>query len=651
AEKVGYQKYHESVDKDGIKKKERAVPHGLLRQLTGRAILFTVKYQEELFSDLINKYNREIEYAKQQGTYDLEIAFLPLDAEVKRRFIFKQGTGGVTAFGRDVIREETIINNLDKPFTVKEINERIVETLAARTNDEYQTRQVTKVDTEYPSVKEKLMARRKESIDQTEAELNQLAEPGSLETEEENKRLAKDRARLEEIIKEKRTGLETYAKELDQIKENLIKYLQYWKVGEVVRVPILGENSVSWGIFLGVRIPDAKNPYTQSNVTFVFAVSDFRKTVVYNLTPEQRANLAHIYAESREIGDVQATEVLQSWNQIIKDSSQKRVKRHILTGNILAASDKIGTINRLVKYNVGRTIQSGILLNASYGKEEQELKALLPINNALELILNLEHDKIFADHQLRVKFRVASYKAFELLVNKKHGYDIYTNERIRSLLLRPANSDELPEFEQVSREMVAYIARDKISALLELLTQLNVQYLGEAQQIETYELDNEEDWQQRTTEDHHVYILTKPFGQGTHPSTGFLEFLSETDEYPYGRVSFNRKLETLERVSYDLIPFFKNPEQPYQQWLETIEKDQAILNEWEKTLEKARTMELSEAYLTLGYFITNHTHENADTRYVFGKYLEEELGEVAYRMLDESPLSKILNQLTIELAA
>ena len=187
--------------------------------------------------------------------------------------------------------------------------------------------------------------------------------------------------------------------------------------------------------------------------------------------------------------------------------------------------------------------------------------------------------------------------------------------------------------------------------LLEKLTQFNIQYLGEARQVEDYELDNQDDWEQRTNDNHSIYILSKPFGQGTHPGTGFLEFLPETDEHPYGRVSFSRRLEPGEKVSYDLVPFFRNPEQPFNEWLQAIEKNETLKSSWEQTKNQAREMELSEAYLTLGYFITNHTHENADTRYVFGKYLEEDLGKIAYQQLDESPLTTLFNQLTIELAA
>ena len=49
--------------------------------------------QDALYDDLLERYDHQIKLEKQQGTYDLETEFLPLDAEVKKRFLFQKGQG------------------------------------------------------------------------------------------------------------------------------------------------------------------------------------------------------------------------------------------------------------------------------------------------------------------------------------------------------------------------------------------------------------------------------------------------------------------------------------------------------------------------------------------------------------------------------
>ena len=129
-EQLGYPTYQKRTDKQGnIFYERNGFKDGAIRQLTGRAGLLKVEDQDALYDDLLERYDHQIKLEKQQGTYDLETEFLPLDAEVKKRFLFQKGQGGQTPFGKDTVRDITIVNNLKRPFTKQDINQRIQEAL------------------------------------------------------------------------------------------------------------------------------------------------------------------------------------------------------------------------------------------------------------------------------------------------------------------------------------------------------------------------------------------------------------------------------------------------------------------------------------------------------------------------------------------
>ena len=93
---------------------------------------------------------------------------------------------------------------------------------------------------------------------------------------------------------------------------------------------------------MGVHIgKGAKNPYTLSNVSLQFAVTDSRKTESYSLQSHQIESISHVYTESKDITEDEKWRVTADWNQLIQKASSKRQKRHILTENIVAAANTL----------------------------------------------------------------------------------------------------------------------------------------------------------------------------------------------------------------------------------------------------------------------------------------------------------------------
>jgi hypothetical protein len=654
-ERMGNPTYHKKT-KDGrttLVRNESNI--GSIKQLTGRAGLLTVEEQEILYKDLLERYEHQIEWEKQRGTYDLEIEFLKLDAEVKKRFLYVKGKRGKTPFGKDTVRDETIVNNLKRPFTKDEVEERIIAKLEGKKANVIRAELINKVTDSYPSIVAELKKGRQETIDKISAELKEVPDSANAETTEENEKIERDRTRLYELLQTKREALNQYEMELEKVKNFILKGIDVWDLGSVVKVPILGTDSHSWGIYLGVKVGKAKNPYTLGNVSLVFATTDSRKLVEYNLTTDQRGEISKIYTESKDLTEKEMLHVQQDWNDLVKEASNKREKRHILTENIVAASDEIGTVNKLIKYNTKEgTIKNGILLYFDFGSESRDKKAMIPISNAADIIRNLSIDELFSDHQLKVKFKKIQENIIQLFIGKKGCFEIHTDEILRSLLMKSAGQgeDELADFVQNAGDMTAPLHLDKLERFLERLDHFGLHYLGEAKELQDWEVENEDDWQQKTKgKGSFRYKLTKTYGQGSNPSSSFLSYEEPSANYPFGTVEYSRKLNDNERYNYSLIPIFANVEEPYLAWKKYIEGS-PLKNDLAVTIEQIKKVPTQEAILTLGYFITNNPHEDGNPEFVFGEYTEEDLGRAAYEDLFGllAPIDELIKQLTIELA-
>lgn len=655
-ERMGWPTYHKETDKNGYTRYVRnESQEGAIKQVTGRAGLLTVEEQDVLYNDLLERYEHQIQWEKQRGTYDLETEFLKLDADIKKKFLYQKGQGGKSPFGKDTVREESVVNNLKRPFTKDEIDELLVAELGGKKPKQVQIELLNSINDAYPKIIEERKEKRLETVQKIQQELEELPEQGSAESEEENEKIERHRARLQELVQEKLTALETYLNELEHIKEQIIKGINYWIPSDVVKVPILGTTYSSWGIFMGISIGKTKNPYTLGNVSLKFAVADARKLVEYNLTPEQRSEISSIYTESQDITEEEISKVNLGWNDLVKEASLKREKRHILTENIVGASSQIGLLNKLIKYNtLEGTIKNGILLHRDFGAEGEDKKALLPISQAFSIIRKLSMDEIFGDHQNRIRFKRVAENAFQLFITKKGNFQMHTDETLRSLIMRGEgqSEDELPDFVQNAGDMTGALHIDKLERFLERLDTFGLYYLGAAKEMEDWEVENEEEWKKNKSQEKGSfrYKLSRPYGQSSNPTTSFTNYEEPSPKYAFGVVEYSRPLSDKEKYNYSLIPIFTNVSEPYQAWKASMETT-ALKQDFEATIEKLKGKPIHEAILTLGYFITNNPHEDGNPEFVFGEYNEEALGRAAYEDVFGliTPIDELIYQLTIEL--
>jgi hypothetical protein len=633
---LGYPTYHKE-DGQYIRNKSRT---GAIRQLTGRAGLLKVDAQEQLYNDLISQYNHIVKVEKQNGTYDLEVEYLPLDAEIKQRFLFEKGNGGTTPFGKDTIRDVTIVNNLKRPLLKSEIDDRIENTLNGEKPSQIRIRLENTINEQFPQIVEKRKKGRQTTIEKLEKEFANLPEAGSGATEQEDEKIKNDIEKTKKLIDKKKASLDKLLDELTVVKETILRYINFWDIGDVVKVPHIGSDLIpSWGIFLGVKYDYWKsNPFTLGNFKFEFAVIDSRKVLTFDLRPDEQKYLSQIYTESKDISEDNVKRINFEWNEMIKLASKKREKRHILTENIIRACDLVGTKNKLVKYNTrDGVIKNGILMHKSFEKDVEGIfYALSPISNAKDQISNLEIDGFLEDHTSNVRFVRKSENYFQVFLSKKNLYKASLDTKLRGLIRKEEDqdSDQLADFVQNASEMTASLHISNLEPFLKRLDSFDIKYHTEAREMEDWEIENKEDWEAKTKKlkgKVFKYRLGKKYGADSNPSFGLVEYIEPQSKSSsdHGFVTYNRKLSTREKYNYTLYPVFESVEEPFNDW-KTITSQSALADQSKYAIAGARELPLHSAIEKLGYYILNNLHEDANPEFVVGDYDVYDLGRAFY---------------------
>ncbi|MFC4636632.1 strawberry notch C-terminal domain-containing protein [Dokdonia ponticola] len=626
--------------------------HGAIRQLTGRAGLLLVKDQESLYDELLSRYKDQIQLEKQQGTYDLEVEFLQLDAEVQKRYLFHKGSGGQSAFGRDTVREETIVNNLNRPFTLQQLELRLLKALAGKTAETVQAELLAKIATEYPIMVAERESSKRESIDKLSIQMKAYESQKVISEEDE-----KDALLLKDIIDDKQERLDTYIKQLAAIRKRIESHIGFWQIGDAVKVPTYRNGSeASWGVFLGVSIgKSAKNPYTLGNVRLNFAVTDSRKALNVSLNEGvDNGFLSDIFKESKAtpISEREQQEVLPLWNERIKEASAKREQRHILTENILASASQIDGKNRLIKYNTKQgTIQSGILIARDVDTSFYN-QSRYPISEALDKITTLAIGGYFKANDDKVRFEKKGATTFDVFLEKKEFYKAIIDSELQKLLTPRMGADpnELPDFVQNGNEMTGSVSLSNLRLFLDKLDGYGVFYLDATKEVKELKQENEKDWRSRTerSKERFVYELGTAYGKSSHPSAGFENFFEGDSRYPLGRVVYSRRLSDKERYNFTLIPVFKDAMESYRLW-KSASSNTKIMTDYLALIDTLRDIPLFKAIETLGYFIVNHPHESGNAEFVFGRYSALELGKASYsnEFSEITPLTELVAKLNV----
>ncbi len=441
-------------------------------KVTGRVAVLSVKEQEKFYQEVIERYNDYIEYLKQADEYDLEVEILNLKAESLEKRVVIAGKGGRSVFGNDTFLEKCECNVLKKPYGKPELEKIIKKHLNGKNPDSISEEIISAHD---KFVQNKLKADLEELETKYKDLLDGITEEKGYQkipVFEKQQRIQYITEREDEIVEAK--GLdENRIKTQSQNRKNYLNaFFKFFKIGHGYFYPALSfENESSdnsYCIFLGFDINTKRNnPYTPSAVKLRFAISDSRKYIVLPASGDTAKEIERIQARSFQLSTPQKESLIDKWDEAIKNFTQDRQIRYIVTGNILQGSADFS--GKLVSYTTkSRGVQKGILMSEAWSPDNTEKNSnsyvVAPIAKLQKHIMSLRNGATISTEN---KISIARHydDTFRIIMPKtKSHVPIYTDKEVVKLLENSRDG-----FEMVSGNMKASVSEKKMPKLLNLL--------------------------------------------------------------------------------------------------------------------------------------------------------------------------------------
>jgi len=442
-------------------KDERSVPIDIAHKVSGRVAVLSTEMQQNFYNEITDRYNELINYLKQTGEYDLEVEAMDLKAETLSARPVIVGKGGQSAFGEDSTLETVMANVLRKPFTRTELNEMLHEALQGKEPEESQAQllndfkvfQKNQLETGLREndayfrnlIDEVSKAKKFQKILKTDGEVAYETAVAKKVEELENDRLATE----------------------VKIKKPYVLHGQYMEllteqfyIGRLLKYPVrgwAGEILVP-AVFLGVVIDKKrKNPYAPSALKLRFAIANGSRYIAF--AASRKEVIDNIVRASKDVTQLDRSELLDFWENTIKESTVDRMKRYIITGNIVQAFSHYS--GKLVSYTTidGET-RKGILLSEYFEPIKQEI--VVPLSQAIKVIRSLTVGSFITTNSDVSIFRTHDHYKIVVAAARKKGGDIYMNADILKIVNKNI-------FEKTSDKMTAQLALNRIDELVKIL--------------------------------------------------------------------------------------------------------------------------------------------------------------------------------------
>jgi len=371
-----------------------------IRRFTGYIPILPLAQQEEVYADLIDRYNELLERENSMGTNKLEAKAVDLDAETLSMEPISEDKGEDSIFSAPAFMERVDVKRTVKPYSSQEVNQMVDENLGGKMSGQVARDMISEFDErENKYARERLAALREKETDQVK-----------IETQQSQQRLLADKIR---------------------------SVLQNLKIG--MPVTIKDKN----GMYVFGVITDIKNTKRTVNpasgsdwkMTLAIANGDSRSLTLNfsqigtNYTLEESTDVNYLNPETQQ----------GEWTKIIdifdKGATVRREKRWMITGNILAGFAQYpGQILSYTK-NDGTTGQ-GILLPRQFNFEEEKKRAdvrLKTPDDMLKFLDELNGTIASDDNILRITKRGDTYM-ISVPSNKRSGGEYFLDENLKSIL-------------------------------------------------------------------------------------------------------------------------------------------------------------------------------------------------------------------------
>lgn len=370
-------------------------PDDAAKTVSGRVALLNTNDQRRFYNEVNERYISAINKAKIDGTYDLEVVHMPLDAITLNRIEKFIGTDEDNPFAQSVYIEECEVNVLSKPYKKIELENVIESSLGDKTPEEYSRELVTEVETYF---ERKIADYRRDISEKYEKKINALKDTHKMKKLLEEEKLDEYRAEMQQATSdlEEKRNTEIFEKksEFTRLKHMLSEIFDFYKPGKTCVIQT-GEwavtnegqmrETVIKSVFAGFEIDRTKtNIFAPGNVRLRFATVTGGKEREY--WPTEKGGKEVIERTRQYTRAYYGSDVRQNWDDFTKNESADREKRYFVTGNILKAYN-LKTIGKLVSYTMADgSVRKGMLM----GKEfRPDMSISVPIKYIGKLLANM----------------------------------------------------------------------------------------------------------------------------------------------------------------------------------------------------------------------------------------------------------------------
>ena len=319
-----------------------------IRKLTGYIPILPIKQQEEIYKDLIDRYNDLIQREDSMGTNKLEAKAADLDAKTVSSQQITEDKGDPSVFAQPAFMERVDVKRTVKPFSKEEVQQQFKDNLKGMTTAEFR-------DLTVRDAKQRVTNFGSAAI----ADMQAAEKPDPV-------RIQQLKDQLNTQYNNVKTIIDTYPIGSTVSIKNVNGVFLYGAVTNIeskgkTKNPVAGSD---WKMTLALANGDAKSitlNFSQIGTTYTLANEE---TIQY-LNPETLQN-----------------ERIPLIDMFDRGATVRREKRWMVTGNILAGYAAVGNTGQIISYTKddGTTAQ-GILMSRTFDFEKQQKNAPVKLSS------------------------------------------------------------------------------------------------------------------------------------------------------------------------------------------------------------------------------------------------------------------------------
>jgi hypothetical protein len=476
----------------------------LAEMFSRRIALLTVEEQERAYAEVLARYNEYVEDLKQRGEYDLEVEYLPLEAETEEQFLLEEGSGRPTPFGQPAVLEQVQARVLKRPMKWSEVQALMEKALQSASPEEFQKRFRKEYEAGRQELRAAKSAERNAKLHKVEEEIRELETLRTTGKSKDPEKLEKGLEKAEKQLAELKEKMAAEETKLTAETNNGLRILDFFKVGRPFqfRIEQAGTARELNGVVTGLYfLKPAGDPtrFNPANVRITAAIYGPERAWTLKFNSPEVFTAMGMSTHNQEVF---LQDLLYNWNR--HDSAgNKREEQFIATGNMLLSAKNVflqGAGGKLIKYSTFEGgIRSGILVQKEVDHKGREQKSEPKTRRSVRALADELAQTRPGYQQYRYVEGTALNNAIAFVRTREEMYRVtmpkttafkpyYGDKDLVKLLFQDTydRSRGLPKaFVSYPPNLLAgYLHRDDLQTFLDILAdKYQMTYLAEAQQF------------------------------------------------------------------------------------------------------------------------------------------------------------------------